>query len=146
VCSSDLGKLIAAGWSVNRARKLTLLGCAVLVLPVTLVTRVHHSWAAVALLGLAAAGHQAWSTNIFTVLTDLFPRKALGSVVGIGGMVGSTCTIAAFFTLGRIIQKDNPNSYLAPFLVAGLVYLTVLGMVHLMVPRLTPVEAARLDG
>jgi ACS family hexuronate transporter-like MFS transporter len=139
------GRLIAAGWSVNRARKLTLLGCAMLVLPVTLVTRVHHSWAAVALLGLAAAGHQAWSTNIFTVLTDLFPRKALGSVVGIGGMVGSTCTIAAFFTLGRIIKKDNPNSYLGAFLVAGLVYLTVLGIAHLLVPKLAPVEAAKLD-
>lgn len=139
------GRLIAAGWSVNRARKLTLLGCAVLVLPVTLVTRVHHSWAAVALLGLAAAGHQAWSTNIFTVLTDLFPRKALGSVVGIGGMVGSTCTIAAFFTLGHVIQKDNPNSYLGAFLVAGLVYLTVLGLMHLLVPKLAPVDAAKLD-
>lgn len=139
------GRLIAAGWSVNRARKMTLLGCALLVLPVTLVTRVHTAWEAVALLGLAAAGHQAWSTNIFTVLTDLFPRKALGSVVGIGGMIGSACTIGAFFTLGHIIQKDDPNSYLGPFIVAGLVYLTVLGLVHLLVPVLTPVETTKLD-
>jgi hypothetical protein len=85
------------------------------------VTRVGNSWQAVALLSLAAAGHQAWSTNIFTVLTDLFPRKALGSVVGIGGMVGSTCTIIAFYTLGKVIQKENPDSYLGPFVAAGLV-------------------------
>lgn len=139
------GRLIAAGWSVNRARKVTLLGCAVLVLPVIFVTRVHNSWTAVALLGLAAAGHQAWSTNIFTVLSDLFPRKALGSVVGIGGMIGSVCTIGAFFTLGKVIQKDNADSYFGPFLVAGLVYLTVLGLMHLLVPKLTPVDAAKLD-
>lgn len=139
------GRLITAGWSVNRARKLTLLGAAIIVLPVTQVTRVHHSWAAVALLSMAAAGHQAWSTNIFTVLTDWFPRKALGSVVGIGGMVGSTCTIVAFFTLGHIIHKNDPHSYLGPFLAAGLVYLTVLGIVHLIVPKLTPVNASSLD-
>ena len=110
------------------------------------VTRVEQSWQAVLVLGLAAAAHQAWSTNIFTVLSDLFPRKALGSVVGIGGMIGSACTIAAFYTLGHVIQKNNADSYLAPFLVAGLVYLVVLGLVQLLVPRLTPVDAARLDG
>lgn len=140
------GRLIANGWSVNDARKITLLGCAVLVLPVTMVTRVNNPWSAVALLGLAAAAHQAWSTNIFTVLSDLFPRKALGSVVGIGGMVGSTCTIAAFFTLGHIIHKEDPGSYLVPFLAAGSVYLIVLGLVQILVPKLTPVNATSLDG
>jgi ACS family hexuronate transporter-like MFS transporter len=139
------GRLLAAGWSVNRARKTTLLGCALLVLPVTLVTRATNPWAAVALLGLAAAAHQAWSTNIFTIVSDLFPRKALGSVVGIGGMVGSVCTIAAFFTLGHVIQKDDPGSYLGPFIAAGSVYLVVLGLVQLLVPRLVPVDAAKLD-
>jgi len=140
------GRLIVAGWSANRARKSTLLGCALLVLPVIFVTRVGHSWQAVLLLGLAAAAHQAWSTNIFTVLTDLFPRKALGSVVGIGGMVGSVCTMAAFFIAGRVIQKNSADSYFAPFLVAGLVYLVVLGLAQWLVPRLTPVAASRLDG
>ncbi len=140
------GRLLTAGWSVNAARKTTLLGCALLVLPVIFVTKVSTSWQAVALLSLAAAGHQAWSTNIFTVLTDLFPRKALGSVVGIGGMVGSTCTILAFYTLGKVIQKDNPESYLGPFVAAGLVYLTVLTAAHLLLPRLRPVDPAQLDG
>jgi ACS family hexuronate transporter-like MFS transporter len=139
------GRLIAAGWSVNRARKTTLLGCAICVLPVVFVTRVQHSWQAVVLLGVAAAAHQAWSTNIFTVLSDLFPRKALGSVVGIGGMIGSVSTIAAFFTLGRVIQKDDPSTYFVPFIVAGSVYLVVLGVVQWMLPQLTPVDAARLE-
>jgi ACS family hexuronate transporter-like MFS transporter len=134
------GRLIAAGWSVNRARKTTLLGCALLVLPVIFVTRVENSWQAVVLIGIAAAAHQAWSTNIFTILSDVFPRKALGSVVGIGGMIGSTCTIVAFFTLGHVIQKDNPNSYLAPFVVAGSVYLVVLGLAQWLMPKLEPVN------
>ncbi len=139
------GRLITAGWSVNRARKSTLLACALIILPVTLVTRTHDSWTAVALLSLAAAGHQGWSTNIFTILTDVFPRKAIGSVVGIGGMVGSVCTTAAFLTLGHIIHKENPDSYLAPFLVAGLAYVIILGIVQVMLPRLTPMDPARLD-
>ena len=139
------GRLIAAGWTVNRARKSTLLLCALLVLPVTCVTRVHSSWAAVALLGLAAAGHQGWSTNIFTVVTDLFPRKAIGSVVGIGGMVGSVCTTVAFLTLGHVIKKEDPSSYFVPFAVAGLVYLVILGIVQWLLPTLTPVAPARLE-
>ena len=139
------GRLIAAGWTVNRARKTTLLVCAFLVLPVTLVTRVDNSWLAVAILGLAAAGHQAWSTNIYTILTDLFPRKALGSVVGIGGMVGSLVTMAAFFSLGHVIKKQDASSYFIPFLCAGLVYLVVLSVLQVVVPRLKPVDASRLD-
>jgi len=99
------------------------------------VTRVHESWEA-SRCWTGGGGHQAWSTNIFHVLTDLFPRKALGSVVGIGGMIGSICTIAAFFTLGHVIQKDNPNSYLGAFLVAGLVYLTVLASFICSCPNL----------
>ena len=139
------GRLLAAGWSVNRARKTTLFGCAVLVLPVIFVTRVHESWSAVALLGLAAAGHQAWSTTIYTIQSDLFPRKALGSVIGIGGMVGSCVTMAAFLTLGHVIRKDNPDSYFGPFLLAGLVYIVAFCALQLMVPQLKPVDAARLD-
>lgn len=140
------GRLLVAGWSVNRARKTTLLVCALVVLPVTFVTKTQSSWAAVILLSLAAAGHQAWSTNIFTIVTDLFPRKAVGSVVGIGGMVGSLCTTLGFLTLGHIIQKENPDSYLLPFVAAGSVYLIVLAMVQMLVPKLTPVPAERLDG
>ena len=139
------GRFLSAGWSVNRARKTTLFGCAILVLPVMFVTRVHESWLAVALLGMAAAGHQAWSTTIYTIQSDLFPRKALGSVIGLGGMVGSGVTMAAFLTLGHVIRKDDPNSYFGPFLVAGLVYLTAFGVLQLMVPKLTPVDTTKLD-
>ena len=139
------GHLLARGWSVNAARKLVLAACALLVLPVALVTRMPTSWAAVALLSLAAAGHQAWSTNIYTIVTDLFPSKAVGSVIGLGGMVGSAGTIAAFYTLGHVIRKEDPATYFGPFLAAGLVYLVVLAAFHLLLPRLEPVEAGRLD-
>jgi len=139
------GRLLTAGWSVNRARKTTLFACAILVLPVTLVTRAQESWTAVALLGLAAAAHQAWSTNIYTIVSDLFPRKAVGSVVGIGGMIGSGATMLAFFTLGHVIRKENSDSYFGPFLVAGLVYLAAFAALQFIVPKLTPVDTARLD-
>jgi ACS family hexuronate transporter-like MFS transporter len=139
------GRLLSAGWSVNRARKTTLVGCVILVLPVTLVTHVHERWLAVALLGLAAAAHQAWSTTIYTIQSDLFPRKALGSVIGIGGMVGSVVTMAALLTLGQVIRKEDPSSYFGPFLIAGLVYLAAFCVLQVMVPRLTPVETSRLD-
>jgi MFS transporter, ACS family, hexuronate transporter len=139
------GRLIARGWSANAARKSTLLTCALLVLPVVFVTRVDNRWSAVALLGLAAAAHQAWSTNIYAILSDMFPRKALGSVVGIGGMIGSACTMLAFFTLGGVIRKEDPTSYTGPFIVAGLVYIAVLSVVQLVLPRIRPVDAASLD-
>ena len=139
------GRLLRAGWSVNAARKTTLLVSAIVVLPVTLVTRVESSWLAVAILSLAAAGHQAWSTNIYTIVSDLFPRKAIGSVVGIGGMVGSVCTMLAFLTLGHVIQKNDANSYLVPFIGAGLVYLVTLGILQVLVPRLKPVPTEKLD-
>ena len=98
-----------------------------------------------AILSLAAAGHQAWSTNIYTIVSDLFPRKAIGSVVGIGGMVGSVCTMLAFLTLGHVIQKTDANSYLLPFIGAGLVYLVTLGILQALVPRLKPVPTEKLD-
>ena len=82
-------RLIKRGWTINRARKTVMPLCAVCVVPIVTVSRTGDLWTAVALIGLAAAAHQGWSANIFTTASDMFPKRAVGSVVGLGGMAGA---------------------------------------------------------
>ncbi|WP_395398267.1 MFS transporter [Novosphingobium sp. BL-8A] len=142
---SDLGsvaggwissRLIARGWSVNSARKLTLLGCALAVMPVMTVQSVDNLWLAVLLIGLATAGHQAFSANILTLPSDLFPRAAVGSVVGIGGTAGAIGGMLIAQFVGTVLQLTG--SYALIFMVAGCAYLVALVALHLISPRLTP--------
>ncbi len=97
-------------------------------------------WIAVCLIALAAAAHQGWSATIFTVVTDVFPQRAIGSVVGFGGMMGAISGVAANFILGRALTSAGPVGYSYMFFAAGLSYLVVLGLVQLLTPRLEPVE------
>jgi ACS family hexuronate transporter-like MFS transporter len=136
------GHLMNKGLTTNRARKSTLFICALMMVPITFATRTESPWVAVLVLALGAAGHQAWSVNIFTIVSDVFPRKAVSSVIGIGGMVGSVASIAAFFTLGKTLKAGDANGYAVPFLVASSWYLTVLFFADRIMPRLTP---AKLD-
>jgi len=130
--------LIRKGWSINRARKTTMLICAVVIMPVVFATQTSKAWLAVALMALAAGGHQAWSANAFTLASDIFPRKATASIVGIGGMIGAAAGIAADLGLGRILDRSGHIGYLFAFLVAGSLYLVALGVIHLIMPRMTP--------
>ncbi len=130
--------LILKGWSINRARKTTMLLCAVVILPVVFATQASKVWLAVALMALAAGGHQAWSANAFTLASDIFPRKATASVVGIGGMIGAAAGIAADLGVGRILDRSGRQGYFVAFLVAGLLYPVALGAIHLIMPRMTP--------
>ena len=82
-------KLIHRGWSINAARKTTMLICAVAVTPIFFAQYVDDLWMAVAIISLATAAHQAWSANLYTLPGDTFPRKAVGSVIGIGGTAGA---------------------------------------------------------
>jgi MFS transporter, ACS family, hexuronate transporter len=132
------GFFIKRGWTVNRARKTTMFICALCILPVAFATISDNKWVAVALIALAAGGHQAWSANLFTVASDIFPKKATASVVGIGGMVGSLTSLAANLTLGKILVAGQGTSYTAPFIVAGSLYLVVLLAFHLITPKMTP--------
>jgi MFS transporter, ACS family, hexuronate transporter len=132
--------LIKRGWSINFARKATMAGCAILILPVAFATQTNNMWVAVLLIGLAAAGHQAWSCNAFTLVSDVFPKKATASVVGIGGMVGVLAGIIADFFLGRILDKSGPSGYFWAFLIAGCMYIVMLCFIHLLMPKLEPVE------
>ena len=131
------GALLKRGWTVNAARKAALLVCAVSVVPVVFASRVSSLWVAVALVGLAAAGHQGWSANMFTTVSDLFPRRAVGSLVGLGGMAGAISGMFAATMTGYLLQWTGSYSLL--FGIAGCAYLVALGVFHLFAPRLEPV-------
>lgn len=134
------GAFMRKGWTVNKARKRTLLICALIILPVSFVAFTESKWVAVFLIGLAAAGHQAWSANVFTLVSDVFPKKATASVVGIGGMVGMIAGILADMVLGSVLDSVGNSGYFWAFLIAGSLYLTVLGIVHLLMPRMIPLD------
>lgn len=131
--------LIKRHWTISRARKTAMLICALAVTPIVFVSRVSNLWVAVALIGLAAAAHQGWSANLFTTVSDMFPRRAVGSVVGIGGMAGAMGGATFAVATGYILDRTH-NNYLIMFLVAGSIYLLALVLVHLLVPRLDPIE------
>jgi ACS family hexuronate transporter-like MFS transporter len=134
--------LLARGWSANAARKTTMLICALCVAPVALATRVdqHQPWIAVLLVGVAAASHQAFSCNLFTLTSDMFPRSAIGSVVGIGTFAGAMCSAGLQPLAGYL--KDITGNYTVMFIIAGSAYMVALLIFHLMVPRLQPVAIA----
>lgn len=130
--------LLGRGWSANAARKTAMLACALCILPVALAPRVEGQWVAVWLVGIAAAAHQGFSANIFTLTSDMFPRKAVASVVGIGGFAGA---MGGFImNLGAGWLKQHTGSYVAMFTIAGFAYLVALLVIHLFVPRLEPAK------
>jgi MFS transporter, ACS family, hexuronate transporter len=139
------GRFIKRGWSVNRARKSAMLICALAVVPIVLVSQVQGLWAAVALIGLATAGHQGWSANVFTLTSDMFPRRAVGSVVGIGGFGGAVGGMLIATFTGFLLQRTG--SYLPVFVMAGSAYVLALAFVHALAPRLEPaaVDIPKLD-
>jgi len=134
------GFFIGRGWSLNKARKLTLLACALIILPVSYVAFTESKWLAVILIGIAAGGHQAWSANLFTVASDLFPKKAVASVTGIGGMVGAVAGIAGDKLLGKVLDAAGNVGYFWAFLVSGTLYLVILGIMHLMIPKMNVLD------
>ena len=138
-------RLIKRGWTINAGRKTAMLVCAICVVPVVFASLVTHMWVAVGLISLATAAHQGFSANIFTFASDMFPRRAVGSVVGIGGMAGAVGGMLFSATTGYVLLWTNSN-YVPVFIVCGSVYLLALLIMHLLVPRLEPakidVEAA----
>jgi MFS transporter, ACS family, hexuronate transporter len=126
------------GLSVVGARLTVMLVCACCVVPIFTLAHLQSEWAAIGLLGLAAAAHQGWSANLFTTVSDMFPRSAVGAVVGIGGMAGAAGgALLAFFT-GHILARTH--SYAILFILASSVYLLALAVVHLLAPQLRKVE------
>jgi ACS family hexuronate transporter-like MFS transporter len=130
--------LIKRGWTVNAARKTTMGMFAAIVPFVIIASQTRSPWLAVGLIGMATACHQAWSANLFTLSSDMFPRRAVGTVVGIGGFAGGIGGILVAEFAGRVLQRD-PSFYLPMFVVAGVIYLVALGVIHLLAPRLEQV-------
>jgi len=144
---SDLGsiaggwlssRLIHRGWSINRARKTTMLICALAVTPIVFAQYVDSLWAAVAIISLATAAHQAWSANLYTLPSDMFPRKAVASVVGIGGTAGAIGGMVFSLYIGQVLERIGTYSLI--FYVAGSVYLIALAVIHWLSPRLAQPE------
>ncbi len=131
--------LIKKGWTVNKARKTAMGIFAALVPFVIIASQTKSAWTAVFLIGLAAACHQAWSANIFTLASDMFPRKAVGSVVGIAGCAGAIGGIMVAEFAGQVLNT-NPSFYLPMFVVAGVAYLSALGVIQLLSPKLEPAK------
>lgn len=137
-------RLIARGWTVNAARKSVMLLCSLCVLPVMFSTQVSNLWVAVFFVGLAAAAHQGFSCNIFTTVSDVFPKSAIASVVGIGGTAGALGAMLLLALTSRIFQAhaspgQPAGGFTVLFIIAGLAYLMAMFWLHLLSPRLAPV-------
>jgi len=138
------GYLTKRGWTANRARKTSMLIFALAVLPILLVTTV-GDWGAVFLIGIAGAAHQAWSANLFTTVSDMFPKKAVASVVGIGGTAGSIggmiFPVAAGKLLDHFTAAGNVTAgYTLLFAICGSAYLVAFGISHLLAPKFAQVQ------
>jgi MFS transporter, ACS family, hexuronate transporter len=129
-------RFFSMGWNANRARKGAMLVCALGVMPVAFASFAENMWAAVALLALGVACHQGWSANLFTLASDLFPNRAVGSVVGMGGLGGAVGSMLIATFTGFVLQFTG--SYLPMFVIAGSAYLVTLLIIHLLVPALEP--------
>lgn len=135
------GALLKRGWSVNASRKTALLLCALCVVPVVFAAQASDLWLATFLIGLAAAAHQGWAANLFTLASDLFPKQAVASVVGLGGMFGSIAAVAFSKSAGFILQATG--SYWILFIMAGSAYLLALGIMQMLIPNMNPAEVNR---
>ena len=136
------GAIIKRGSSVNRGRKTAMLIAALLIIPTMFAPRMSSLWGAVALVSLAAASHQWWSANMFTTASDMFPRRAVASIVGFGGFAGAMGGVIFQRLVGLLLQRD-PTAYNLIFVYCGGIYIIALGLIHLIVPRM---EQAKLGG
>ena len=128
--------LLARGLPLHAARKYAMLICAMAVTPIIFAAYIDNLWLAVAVVGVAAAAHQGFSCNLLTMPSDIFPRVAVGSVVGIGGTAGAVGGMLMAKYAGWVL--DSIGSYTPIFVVAGTVYLLALAILHLLSPRYAP--------
>ncbi len=126
--------MLKRGFQPNAARKLAMVVCAFFILPVIYAPMTSNLWVAVTLIGVAAAAHQGFSANIFTTTSDMFPKWAVGSVTGFGGMAGALGGIIMQMASGRI--KEATGSYLIMFVIAGTVYFLAIVLFHLLAPKM----------
>jgi ACS family hexuronate transporter-like MFS transporter len=130
--------LLKRGWAVNASRKTALLICALAVTPIMIAARTSNAWLAVFLIAIAAGAHQGWSANIYTLVSDMFPRRAVASVVGFGTMAGAISGMIVAKAVGYTLQRTG--SYVPVFVMAGMAYLVAFGFIQMLAPRLKPVQ------
>lgn len=123
-------RLLSRGWTVARGRRAAMLACALLATPIVFAGGADSLWAATALIGLAAAAHQGWSTNLFTIVSDTLPQRSVASVIGIGGAAGAVGGMLMAKYVGHVL--DTLGDYRAIFLWAGCAYLVALGGIRLI--------------
>jgi MFS transporter, ACS family, hexuronate transporter len=128
--------LLKREWSLNASRKTAMLVCALAVTPIMISARTTNAWLAVWLVALAAGAHQGWSANVYTVVSDIFPRGAVASVVGFASTAGAIGGMLVAKLVGYILQATG--SYVPVFLMAGLAYLVGLGFIQMLIPRISP--------
>jgi MFS transporter, ACS family, hexuronate transporter len=138
------GYLTKQGWTVTRARKTGMFIFALCVVPVLAVTSV-GDWTAVLLIGLAASAHQAWSANLYTTVSDMFPKKAVASVIGIGGMAGSAGGFIFPIVTGRMLDHFKAlnsirTGYGILFGICACMYLIAFALNHLCAPKYEPFQ------
>jgi ACS family hexuronate transporter-like MFS transporter len=137
--------LIKKGWAPFKARKTALLIAAFVVLPIIFAQYATNVWTAVAIISISTAAHQAWSSNIFTIVSDIFPKRAVSSVVGIGGMMGSLGSTFFPLLVGALLDfyKNAGNigaGYNILFIICGLAYIVAWAIIHLLTRKMKPVE------
>jgi ACS family hexuronate transporter-like MFS transporter len=133
-------KFMKMGYGINKGRKLGLLVCGIFAVPVMMVPHVANMWVAVGLIALAAGGHCGWSANVFSLMSDIFPKKATASVAGFGGFAGAVGGAIAFYAIGYILQNIGVDGYAIPFAVAGFGYLIALLLIQILVPKIEPIK------
>jgi ACS family hexuronate transporter-like MFS transporter len=132
-------KFIRSGKSIDFARKNAILICAMIVLPVMLVSQTQNLWVAVGLIALAAAGHQGWASNIFTIVSDIYPKKAVGTMVGLSGFAGAAGGALSASFVGLILESTG--SYFLIFLVVSSVYMVNWLILKLSIKEIKPLES-----
>lgn len=132
--------LLKRGWSINAARKAAVLACALWVVPIAFDSSVHHAWIAIGILGLAMAGHQGWASNLFAMLSDIYPTQAVAAITGLTGIGAAIAGAFAAAATGYVLQKTG--SYLPILLWASVSYLVVLAIIHVFIPNIHRIKLA----
>jgi ACS family hexuronate transporter-like MFS transporter len=137
------GFLMKRGWSVTRARKTAMAICAFCMPSGIVAVFAPNAWLALALISISTSAHQGWSANVFTLASDMFPKRDVGSVVGLGGTAGAAGGMILALTAGYILQWFH--TYVPLFLIAGVMHPVAIGLVHLLVPKVEPVATQDSD-
>lgn len=137
-------QFVKSGRSLDYARKRTILFCAICVVPIISLSQISNIWLAVAVISLAAAAHQGWASNIFTVVSDIYPKNAVASMTGLSGFVGSVGGVLAASGVGLFLEHSD--SYFLIFALAGLAYLFAWLILKLMIKNIEPLKIIPVGG